>query len=269
MTQSSASVSAHEPVSQGEESTAEVSSQREHAADSYSALMATLRRHDLLVPLLRAQIIAAAVKDVEITEEESAQLVATYRQKFNLQTDEALREHLRHILMEPGDLLWRLQLPLRISRYSQQQFEHRAAARFLERKNGLDQVVYSLLRAPSQGLAHEYYLRLAEGEADFAILSGELANGPEQYTLGLIGPVPLNQAHPQLAERLRITAPGQLVPPFQIDNWWLVARVERLIQASLDDATRERMCRELFDDWVNDALRQQLTGLQPAVTPAS
>ena len=233
------------------------------------ALRDSLRRHDLLVPLLRAQVIAAAVQNVEIPEDETSRAVASYRQRFNLTSDEALRQHLSQILMKKEDLLWKLQLPLRIRKHSRDQFEHRSAARFLERKHGLDQVVYSLVRAPSQGLAHEYYLRLVDGETDFATLSAELANGPEQYTLGLIGPVPLNQGHPQLAERLRITAAGQLVPPFQVENWWLVARVERHIQASLDDVTRERMCRELFDEWVNDSLRKQLVGNQSAITPAT
>ena len=82
-------------------------------------------------------------------------------------------------------------------------------------------------------LARELYLRIANGEANFADLAAQHSQGNESKTNGIIGPVPLNQAHPILAERLRTSQPGQLQEPFSIDEWWLVLRLERYEPARL------------------------------------
>ena len=65
-----------------------------------------------------------------------------------------------------------------------------------------------------------------------------------------MGPVPLTQAHPALAERLRTNAPGTLMEPFQIQEWWLVVRLERYLPANFDAAMNNKMCAELFEQWV-------------------
>ena len=64
----------------------------------------------------------------------------------------------------------------------------------------------------------------------------------------------MTQAHPALSERLRTSQPGQLLQPFQIDQWWLVVRLERYEAAQFDDNTRDRMAQELFQEWLNQEL---------------
>jgi parvulin-like peptidyl-prolyl isomerase len=75
-----------------------------------------------------------------------------------------------------------------------------------------------------------------------------------------VGPLPLLQAHPRLAQALRTSRPGQLLPPLNIEQWWLVVRLEQLQPASFDDTMRQRMARELFDAWVEEEAAQQLAG---------
>jgi len=70
--------------------------------------------------------------------------------------------------------------------------------------------------------------------------------------------VPLLQAHPSLAELLRTSRPGQLRPPLRIEQWWLVVRLESLNAASFNDEMRDRMARELFDEWVEEEVRATL-----------
>jgi parvulin-like peptidyl-prolyl isomerase len=123
-------------------------------------------------------------------------------------------------------------------------------------------VIYSLLRVGDAALARELYLRIAEGEADFAQLAARYAEGPEKATRGVVGPVPLLQAHPQLAELLRTSRPGELRPPLQIEQWWLVVRLENLRPATFDETMQRRMARELFDDWVAEEVAQRLAQLR-------
>ena len=153
-----------------------------------------------------------------------------------------------HAGTEP-DLMTALNNKLRKQTFLREQFLPKAEARFLDRKNELDQVVYSLLRLENRFLAQELYLQIESGESNFADLAKRYAEGPERNTNGIVGPVPLTQAHPVLAEKLRVTLPGTLLEPFQISNMWLVVRLERYSPATFNDEISERMCQELFVEW--------------------
>lgn len=218
-------------------------------------LLTALGRHNLLLPLIRAEMIAEAVKDVTLAEEEASVALQTFREANGISDEGGMQAYLESRGLQAEQLMWQILLPLRIKGYSMETFGHRAENRFLERKRSLDRVVYSILRTSAQGLAHEYYHRLLENEADFPEIVAELKNGPEQYSRGIVGPVSLIKAHPQFAERLRITPAGDLIAPFQIDRWWIVARVEHKIPATLTNEMKETMCRELFEVWISEQVK--------------
>lgn len=224
----------------------------------------SLARHGLLVPLLRQSVIAAAVADVSISEQESVESRQAWGAANRLASSEALIQHLKIHGLSEADAIWQAELPRRINRHCEEHFSHRAEQRFLARKNQLDQVIYSLLRVEDAALARELYLRIAEGEADFAELAASYSKGPERSTRGVVGPVPLLQAHPALAELLRTSRPGQLQAPLRIEQWWLVVRLESLRSASFDADMGNRMARELFDEWVDEEVGLLLAAHRPA-----
>jgi parvulin-like peptidyl-prolyl isomerase len=231
-------------------------------------LWRSLARHGLLLPLLRQSVITAAVAAVQLSEEESTQGRQGWGAANRLGSAEAVLQHLASHGMEEADALWQAELPQRISRHCLEHFAHRAEQRFLARKNQLDQVIYSLLRVEDGALARELYLRIAEGEADFAELAAAYSQGPERSTRGVVGPVPLLQAHPSLAEVLRTSRPGQLRVPLRIEQWWLVVRLESLRSASFTDEMRDRMARELFDEWVEEEVQGLLAAQPRSAVPA-
>ena len=215
-----------------------------------------LARHQLLLPLLRQEVISHAVEQVQLPAEQQQQALQEWAARKGIRTPEQLAAVCLSEVLTEEDVQIQAQLPFRIAQHCREHFLHRAEQRFLARKNQLDQVVYSLLRVESGALAQELYLRIAEGEADFAELAAQYAKGPEQATRGIVGPVPILQAHPALAERLRTSRPGQLSPPILIEKWWLVVRLEVLKPATFDDAMQERMARELFEEWVEEQVGQ-------------
>ncbi len=219
-------------------------------------LWALLARHQLLLPLLRQTVIASALEGVTLSEEERQQAKTLWLQQKGIQSPEQLEVHLSRHGMNEADALWQAELAPRLRHHCHDQFLHRAEQRFLSRKQQLDTVIYSLLRVRGEALAHELYLRIAEGEADFAELAATYAEGPEQATRGVVGPVPLLQAHPILANTLRTCQPGELRPPFPIEQWWLVVRLESLQPASFDDAMQSRMTHELFEEWVEEEVQR-------------
>ena len=214
--------------------------------------LALLRRHNLLTALIRAETVAEAVGPEPLPQDQCDQLWNGYLGKHKIENDEQLASHLQTLGLDADALHWQLELPLRIQQHSQEQFQHKAEARFLAKKEQLDRVVYSLLRVRDGFLARELYLRIAGREANFADLAAEHSQGPESKTKGIVGPVPMNQAHPALSERLRTSQPGQLLEPFRIEDWWLVTRLERYEAARFDEGTAQRMAQELFQEWIQE-----------------
>lgn len=226
-----------------------------------------LADQQLLRTALKAHLLDQALAPVILSEEEQNQSLSAFAQQQGIADAEALNVYQARHLLTLERLRLLAERPLRIQRHCSEAFAHKAEARFLDRKTALDRVVYSLLRLPDPGLARELYLRIADGEADFAELAQNYSQGPERQTRGIVGPVPIEQAHPELVRRLRSHPPGRLLEPFRIDSWWLVLRVESITPANFDDRTRDAMTRELFDDWLEQELEQRLAALAPELAP--
>ena len=226
-------------------------------------MTALLRRHNMLQGLVQRQVIADAVAHVDVSAKDRQEAFTRFARQNGLADAAAVEKFLEAHALTPADLEWQVELPLRIQSHCRENFLHKAEARFLSRKNHLDRVVYSLLRVKDGLLARELYLRIAAEEANFADLAATYAEGPEKATKGIIGPVPLTQAHPALAERLRTTSPGQLMEPFMIDQWWLVVRLERYTPASFDEAMAMQMASELFQERVKEETARTLRQFSP------
>ena len=214
--------------------------------------LALLRQHNLLMPLVQCEVIKAAVREIPVSRKEEGELLEEYCRQRGLQAGEQLENHLSHAGLTHADLAWQISLEKRIILHCKNEYLHKAEARFLARKDHLDQIVYSLLRVKDGFLAREMYLRIAEHEEDFNTIAAKYSEGQERFTRGVIGPVPLTQAHPVLADRLRTSKPGDLIEPFLVEGWWLVIRLERYAPARFEKETATKMARELFQEWVNE-----------------
>ena len=119
-----------------------------------------------------------------------------------------------------------------------------------------------LVRLADSFLARELYLQIDSEESNFADLAKRYAEGPERNTNGIVGPVSLTQAHPLLVEKLRVAQPGVLLEPFRVADWWLVVRLERYSPATFTPEVSDRMCREMFDAWIEEETATTLSRLE-------
>lgn len=221
-------------------------------------LLAELRRHNLLKPLLERQIIAEAVGDVQLSPED----LETARQNFfeanGIKDTEYLSDYLEEQFLSEEDFNWQLALPLKVKKHCFNKFRNKSEAHFLKRKNELDQVVYSLLRTKDPYVAEELYLRIDGGEANFGDLASQFSEGQERNTKGIIGPVPMTLAHPTIAEALRTIKTGLVQRPIQVGEWWVVMRLESYTPATFDDTMADRLSSELFEKWVKQEVVRRL-----------
>jgi len=221
-----------------------------------------LRKYNLLKPLVEQMITSEAIAGVEVSAEalEKAKLELLDQRGF--ETMEQWSEMLADLGRTDEEVIDRLERVIRRQEYIRERFAPKAEARFLERKNELDQVVYSLLRLANNFLARELYLQIESGESNFADLAKRYAEGPERNTNGIVGPVSMTQAHPDLVEKLRVAQPGVLLEPFRIADWWLVVRLERYSPATFTPEVSDRMCREMFDAWIEEETATTLSRLE-------
>jgi parvulin-like peptidyl-prolyl isomerase len=238
-------------------------------AELNPSALALLAQHGLLRPLLRQIHVQNALARETLQEEEHQQAIAAFAQERQLGSGAEMEQWRQEQLLTPDALIALIERPLRLRRHCERLFRPKAEARFLDRKNQLDRVVYSLIRLADEGLARELYLRLEEGESNFADLAAAYSEGPERSTRGVVGPAPLTQAHPLLVERLRTATPGVVQEPFRIERWWLVFRLESLTPATFDAAMAEQMSQELFEEWLEAEVSAQLNSLRSQlISPA-
>ena len=209
-----------------------------------------LRRSDLLQPLFKRLLIEESTKEITPPAELTQQALTNHCQQNQLKSEEALNHWLSERCISKDELLLQLSLPIKLSKLALDSFGAKAEARFLQRKEELDQASYSLLRVKDSGIAHELYLQLEAGETSFEKLATNYSEGPEQRSGGRVGPTSISRAHPQLQQLLRTAPIGVVLEPLAIEQWWVVARLEERMEASFDDAMRQRMASELLEQWI-------------------
>ncbi|MFN9619137.1 MAG: peptidylprolyl isomerase [Synechococcaceae cyanobacterium] len=219
-----------------------------------------MRQQGLALAIAQAWVLDEVVCAVELPPEEEEQLVAAYLQAEGASDPQARAALLTSMGFGEDDLRYFATKGRRLQLYRQRCHADEVELRFLERKLDLDLVTYSLIRVEEQELAEELYQQLREGEADFPELARQHSRGQERFTRGLVGPVPISRAHPEVVNRLRSGEPGQLWEPFELPDVWLVMRLEQVFPAELDEAMAERMMAESFDRWFNERVRMLMAG---------
>jgi len=220
-----------------------------------------LRRSDLLQSLVRRQLIEQATAASTPPEELMQKALIHHCQQEQLKNESALNSWLEERCLSRDELLHQLSLPFKLSKLAMDRFGIQAEARFLQRKESLDQVTYSLLRVKDSGMAYELYLQLEAGEADFESLASDHSEGPEKSSSGRIGPGSLMRAHPKLRHHLRTATPGVVLEPMLIEQWWVVTRLEERHEASFDAAMNQRMATELLQEWLSNETKEVVKSL--------
>jgi parvulin-like peptidyl-prolyl isomerase len=221
-------------------------------------LLPRLRRYGLLPAFLREVVIDQAIVPFALTEEEAATAVEQFRQTNQLTSPEQCNAYLEQRGLTAADLEPLAQRDRRLYKFKLGTWGNKVESYFLQRKTQMDRVLYSLIRTREAGMAQELYFRIQDDGEPFADLAREYSEGQEAQTGGLIGPVELSVPHAALGRILAISQPGQLWPPTKVGDWFVVVRLEKFLPAKLDEATRQRLLDELFNNWLIDQVKKGL-----------
>jgi len=198
----------------------------------------------------------------EIEQPDASQLKVLqeqWLQAHELPTQQALQGWLHQQDLDQADWTELITRPRRWQQWCHGHFKDQLSTYYLKRKPLLDRVNYSLLRVKDKALATELYLRIKEGEATFEQVASEYSAGPERNSGGQLGPVAMQQPHPVLARLLQVSSPGQLWPPKQLENWWIVVRLNQLHTTELDANTAQQLALELGEQHLEQILELSKT----------
>lgn len=218
-------------------------------------LLPLLATYQMMPQFLIQSIVNRAIQSVNCTAEETVQACQQLYQQWSLTTDAQQQDWRAHYGLSSAEFEQLATRSLRIEKFQQQTWAHQIESYFLQRKQDLDQVIYSLLRTKDQDMAQELYFRISEGEASFAELAQQYSEGIEKQTCGLLGPVELGTLHVKLADLLYSRQIGD-VEPFSLGSWCMIVQLEKRIPAQLDESMRQRLLQEKFETWVQEQIQQ-------------
>ena len=192
-----------------------------------------------------------------LSEEQKEQAVPLFLAARQLKTQQAVQQWLQAEGLGEADLICRAERQLRWQLLCEQRFKGQASTLFLKRKSQLDRVSYSLLWIPEEGLAHELFLQLSEGERKLEQIAAEMNEAKPVIPSGRQGPVPLGEVPEVLRELLRVSAPGKLWPPKAAEGGWCIVRMEQLLPVVFNQGLKQQLVLELGEEWLQSQLHPQ------------
>lgn len=142
--------------------------------------------------------------------------------------------------------------PEALMRFASYHFSPGLEETFLSSGGSHDQVIYSLMRVRDPAVAQELWIRLEEREATFAELASTFGEGPESSRKGLMGPIPFGSIFPkELGHLLRSLQPGEIHPPRNFGEWFILLRLEQLTPARFDSKMREFLLKKQLDKFLS------------------
>lgn len=220
-------------------------------------ILSKLASYRMLPQLRRESIIDRAIASVSYTEAELSAALAQFYVQNQLTDDTKLQAWLEHHSMSQEFLetVFVLRL-LKIEKFKHQEWNHQLDSYFLERKLAFEQAIFSLIRVEEAGVARELYYRLQEEEESFAELARKYSLGSEAKNNGLIDKVRLSDLDLRLAQILYTSQPGQVLSPIQIEDIWVIVRLESYFPARLNEEMRQYLLNELFEQWLQKQLKE-------------
>ncbi|MGK7925844.1 MAG: peptidylprolyl isomerase [Spirulina sp.] len=212
-------------------------------------VISLLASPQILPHLLREVIIQQAIASITHTREELEKFCRKLAQKPQNRG------------ISPQNIARVAPRQLKLEKFKEAQWGAQVEAEFLSNKEQYDRVLFSIIQSEELEVIQELYFRLQEEEASFGELAARYSQGPEAHSNGLVGPIELQNLHPKLAQMLRISQPGQISPPFRVEKWVAIARLERYIPTKFDPALRQRLLAQRFEAWLEAKVARESASL--------
>ena len=204
----------------------------------------------LLPSFLKNFIVYEITKDIYLEKKISEEEI----KRFYLKNDINNKENLKYLLIANGltekELHYQITLPSKINKFAEKNFKNELNQYFLNQKEFLDEYTFNIIRVKKSDLAHELYFQLDSEESDFYKLSKRFSFYSSLYPDGIFGPRNLRGVNSILQNKLINASEGNLIMPFQVDDFWLIIKLIKRNRVKLEKQTKKTLLLEIFDDYV-------------------
>ena len=178
--------------------------------------------------------------------------------KNNIINTKSLSKHLKAKKLTQEELHYQITLPSKIYKFAEENLKNELNEYFLIKKEFLDEYTFNIIRVKKSDLAHELYFQIDSGESDFVKLSQRYSFYSPLYPEGVFGPRNLDGINPIIINKLLSSTIGNLIMPFQVDEWWLIIKLLEKKQAKLDKKTTKMLLIEIFNNYVKKLTKNSL-----------
>jgi putative peptide maturation system protein len=128
---------------------------------------------------------------------------------------------------------------------------------FAENKLAFDEAEISRLVVADEEVARELRLQITEECSDFHALARTYSiDRNSRPAGGYAGKFKRAELEAVVEAAVFGSLPGAVLGPFKLEDGWHLIKVEQVHRAELDDATRDKIESQLFDEWLEERLRK-------------
>ena len=215
-------------------------------------IIASLGRYNLLSQLQREVMIDDAISSIEYTPQDLETAYQQIMKTTQTSGDQELYNGCQQSYDAQKQIHASITRQLKIKKFKEVTWGQDISSYFVRRKKKLDKIVYSKIAHEDADVATEIFFRIREKEKSFAQLALEYPQDPEVHVNRIYDPIKVCSTDSKIAQLLLKIQPGEVLPPINCSDMFVVMRFEKIIPAVLDEGMRCRLLDELFENWLNE-----------------
>ena len=206
-----------------------------------------LRKQTFLKPLIKTMIRDKLIEKINLDEGLNTKLSEEFFKSRNIQKSENQEAFMKNNLIDNEDLKRLSTIKYKSNQISLNLFGNKSEEVFNKKKEDLDQYRYSVIQVKDPDLAQELYLKLESKENGFSELEAEHSIILDKNKKGFNDAVPLMRIHPLIRKILKSSEIGIINEPVNLGEFWVIIRLDEIIQAEFNEKMKETLSKELFE----------------------
>ncbi len=220
-------------------------------------IISSLGKYNLLPQLQREIMIDDAISSIGCTPQELETAYQKVIATMEATNDQQLSKDFPQSYNAKKQIHASVTRKLKIEKFKQVTWGEEVSSYFISRKKNLDKIVYSKIAHEDEAVATEIFFRIMEKEKSFTQLALEYPQTPEADVNRIYDPIKVCSTDSKIAPLLLKIQPGEVLPPINCNNLFVVMRFEKIIPAVLDEEMRCRLLDELFENWLQERCNNQ------------
>ena len=206
-----------------------------------------LENTNLLEKTIKELVINKLIEDYIIDVKQSEEIFDDFLKKNGISDESKFKAYLNKNNSSKISLQKKILRSLKIQKLYLDKFKTEAKDYFTQNKDSFNKVTYALIRTSNLELAKELYLQIEAKENNIYDLAGIYSQGVEKFSKGIVGPISLNQIHKEIRGKIKNSIEGELMEPFQIENWWNILKIEKFFEIKYSEQIEKNICMDLFE----------------------